>query len=102
MSDPDLTVDQALDNLRHLTTCRCDEAYSGRGRHDPYEEGCEYAGEVAVVDGRPQGANCTPADKDTVDRLGLVHDWRDAERTDGVDDHHDWYLCIRCGCRDSD
>ena len=31
-----------------MTTCRCDEAYTGRGRHDPYSQ-CDYAGEVKIV-----------------------------------------------------
>ena len=31
-----------------MTTCRCDEAYTGRGRHDPYSA-CDYAREVKIV-----------------------------------------------------
>lgn len=39
---------EALEELKNMTVCRCDEAYTGRGRHDPYSQ-CDYADEVKIV-----------------------------------------------------
>lgn len=47
MSDT-YTPEEAIESLRHLVACRCDEAYTLRGRHDPYSA-CDYAEEVDVV-----------------------------------------------------
>lgn len=41
-------IEQAITNLRNLVECRCDEAYTGRGRHDPHSA-CGYAEEVKIV-----------------------------------------------------
>lgn len=41
-------IEQAITSLRNLVECRCDEAYTSRGRHDPYSV-CGYAGEVKIV-----------------------------------------------------
>lgn len=41
-------IEQAMASLKHLVKCRCDEAYTSRGRHDPYSV-CDYAGEVKIV-----------------------------------------------------
>jgi len=41
-------IKQAMVNLEHLVECRCDEAYTGRGRHDPHSA-CDYAEEVKIV-----------------------------------------------------
>ncbi len=41
-------TEQAINSLKQLVECRCDEAYTGRGRHDPYSE-CDYADEVKIV-----------------------------------------------------
>lgn len=41
-------IEQAITNLKHLVECRCDEAYTGRGRHDPHSA-CDYADEVKAV-----------------------------------------------------
>ena len=41
-------IEQAIASLKHLVECRCDEAYTGRGRHDPHSA-CDYADEVRVV-----------------------------------------------------
>jgi hypothetical protein len=45
----------------------------------------------------PREPNCTPADKHTVDRAGLVHEWKLVDDTKG-----DTYLCARCGAVDYD
>lgn len=41
-------IEQAVASLKYLVECRCDEGYTGRGRHDPYSA-CDYADEVKVV-----------------------------------------------------
>lgn len=41
-------IEQAMASLKHLVECRCDEGYTGRGRHDPYSA-CDYAEEVQIV-----------------------------------------------------
>ena len=41
-------IEQAMASLKHLVECRCDEAYTGRGRHDPHSA-CDYADEVKIV-----------------------------------------------------
>lgn len=41
-------IEQAMASLKHLVECRCDEAYTGRGRHDP-NSACDYADEVKIV-----------------------------------------------------
>lgn len=41
-------IEQAMASLKHLVECRCDEAYTGRGRHDP-NSACDYAEEVKIV-----------------------------------------------------
>jgi hypothetical protein len=41
-------IEQAILNLNYLVQCRCDEAYTGRGRHDPHSA-CDYADEVKIV-----------------------------------------------------
>ncbi len=41
-------VKEAIINLNYLVECRCDEAYTDRGRHDPYSA-CDYAEEVKIV-----------------------------------------------------
>lgn len=41
-------VKEAIINLNYLVECRCDEAYTGRGRHDPHSA-CDYADEVKTV-----------------------------------------------------
>lgn len=41
-------IEQAMASLKHLVECRCDEAYTGRGRHDPYSA-CDYAEDVKIV-----------------------------------------------------
>lgn len=41
-------IEQAMASLKHLVECRCDEGYTGRGRHDPYSA-CDYAEEVKIV-----------------------------------------------------
>lgn len=41
-------IEQAIASLKHLVECRCDEAYTGRGRHDP-NSACGYAEEVKIV-----------------------------------------------------
>lgn len=41
-------IEQAITSLRNLVECRCDEAYTGRGRHDPHSA-CGYAEEVKIV-----------------------------------------------------
>ena len=41
-------IEQAITSLRNLVECRCDEAYTGRGRHDP-NSACDYAEEVKIV-----------------------------------------------------
>ncbi len=41
-------IEQAMASLKHLVECRCDEVYTGRGRHDPYSA-CDYADEVKIV-----------------------------------------------------
>jgi hypothetical protein len=41
-------IEQAILNLNYLVQCRCDEAYTGRGRHDPHSA-CDYADEVKAV-----------------------------------------------------
>lgn len=41
-------IEQAMASLKHLVECRCDEAYTGRGRHDPHSA-CDYAEEVKIV-----------------------------------------------------
>jgi hypothetical protein len=38
----EMTKDEALANLRELTTCRCIPAFKDRGMHDP-ECNCDYA-----------------------------------------------------------
>ena len=43
-----MTPHEALEELKNLTACRCDEAYTGRGRHDPHSQ-CDYADEVKIV-----------------------------------------------------
>jgi hypothetical protein len=43
-----MTPHEALEELKNMTACRCDEAYTGRGRHDPHSA-CDYAGEVKIV-----------------------------------------------------
>jgi hypothetical protein len=43
-----MTPHEALEELKNMATCRCDEAYTGRGRHDPYSA-CDYADEVRIV-----------------------------------------------------
>jgi hypothetical protein len=43
-----MTPHEALDYLKLMTVCRCDEAYTGRGRHDPYSA-CDYADEVQAL-----------------------------------------------------
>lgn len=44
----EMDVEEALANLRALTTCRCDEAWTARGKHDP-NAACDYAVEVEVL-----------------------------------------------------
>lgn len=39
---------EALEELKIMTVCRCDEVYTGRGRHDPHCI-CGYADEVKIV-----------------------------------------------------
>ena len=41
-------VKEAIINLNYLVECRCDEAYTGRGRHDPHSA-CGYAEEMKIV-----------------------------------------------------
>lgn len=41
-------IEQAIASLKYLVECRCDEAYTGRGRHDPHSA-CGYAEEVKIV-----------------------------------------------------
>ena len=41
-------IEQAMASLKHLVECRCDEAYTGRDRHDPHSA-CDYADEVKIV-----------------------------------------------------
>jgi hypothetical protein len=41
-------IEQAMASLKHLVECRCDEAYTGRGRHDPHSA-CDYAEDVKIV-----------------------------------------------------
>ena len=41
-------VKDAIASLKHLVECHCDEAYTGRGRHDPHNA-CDYAEEVKIV-----------------------------------------------------
>jgi Na+/phosphate symporter len=41
-------IEQAIANLKDLVECRCDEAYTGRYRHDPHSA-CDYADEVKIV-----------------------------------------------------
>ena len=41
-------IEQAMASLKHLVKCRCDEAYTGRDRHDPHSA-CDYADEVKIV-----------------------------------------------------
>jgi hypothetical protein len=41
-------VKDAIGSLKHLVECRCDEAYTGRSRHDPYSA-CDYADEVKIL-----------------------------------------------------
>ena len=41
-------VKEAIINLNYLVECRCDEAYTDRGRHDPHST-CDYAEEVKIV-----------------------------------------------------
>lgn len=41
-------VKEAIINLNYLVECRCDEAYTGRGRHDPHSA-CDYAEEMKIV-----------------------------------------------------
>lgn len=41
-------VKEAIINLNYLVECRCDEAYTDRGRHDPHSA-CDYAEEVKIV-----------------------------------------------------
>lgn len=41
-------IEQAVASLKYLVECRCDEAYTGRGRHDPHSA-CDYADEVKIV-----------------------------------------------------
>ena len=41
-------IEQAVASLKHLVECRCDEAYTGRDRHDPHSS-CDYADEVKIV-----------------------------------------------------
>jgi len=41
-------VKDAIASLKHLVECHCDEAYTGRGRHDPHSA-CDYADEVKIV-----------------------------------------------------
>lgn len=43
-----MLVDEALRNLRGLTTCRCDECWTARRRHEP-NSACDYAEEVRVL-----------------------------------------------------
>jgi hypothetical protein len=43
-----MTPHEALEELKIMTACRCDEAYTGRGRHDPHSA-CDYADEVKIV-----------------------------------------------------
>lgn len=39
---------QAIEELRNLTTCRCDESWTGRGLHSP-DCNQEFGGEVETV-----------------------------------------------------
>ena len=41
-------IEQAIASLKYLVECRCDEAYTGRGRHDPHSA-CDYAEEMKIV-----------------------------------------------------
>ena len=41
-------VKSAIINLNYLVECRCDEAYTDRGQHDPHSA-CDYADEVKIV-----------------------------------------------------
>lgn len=41
-------VKEAIINLNYLVECRCDEAYTDRGRHDSHSA-CDYAEEVKIV-----------------------------------------------------
>lgn len=41
-------IHNSIENLRHLATCRCDSAYTGRGLHDP-QCLCDYGLEVVIV-----------------------------------------------------
>lgn len=41
-------VKEAIINLNYLVECRCDEAYTDRGRHDPHSA-CDYAEEMKIV-----------------------------------------------------
>lgn len=42
------TAEDALDNLRALVMCRCDEAWTARGRHEP-NAACDYADDVEIL-----------------------------------------------------
>jgi len=43
-----MTPHEALEELKSMTVCRCDEAYTGRGLHDPDCQ-CDYADAVKIV-----------------------------------------------------
>jgi hypothetical protein len=45
---PPLTPDQALENLKGLTTCRCDPCWTDRKMHEP-NSACDYAEDVEIV-----------------------------------------------------
>lgn len=47
MSD-DESVQEAVRNLLHLTTCRCPDDYTARGRHEPNSV-CDYYEDADVV-----------------------------------------------------
>lgn len=48
VEDDVMTVQEALYNLQELVRCRCDEAWTARGRHEPNST-CDYAEEVEVI-----------------------------------------------------
>ena len=64
-----------------MTACRCDEAYTGRGRHDPYSA-CDYAGEVEIL--ADYVAKLEGATKLLSDDLYGSKDWRHGDMAERV------------------
>jgi hypothetical protein len=52
--DEPMTVEEALYSLQELVKCRCDEAWTARGRHEPNST-CDYAEEVEVITAALEG-----------------------------------------------